>query len=180
MKKIMKKLAIMAAILCLSLAAASCGTGTTQSAPESASSSSPASGEKTPASYVEINGVRLSLGAAFTQEDEAALGEPDEVLEAPSCHFDGNDSLYYYPGFTLYTYMDNEEAILYSVELSDVSHSTPEGAAVGMTLDEVKALCGDGFEETETGLSYSVGEGMELNFRAQDNVVSIIEYYMEA
>ena len=75
--------------------------------------------------------------------------------------------------------MNEEKAILYSVELSDASLSTPEGIAVGMTLDEVKAQYGTDFEETETGISYTLDDGMDINFRAEDGTVSVIEYYTE-
>ena len=131
------------------------------------------------ASRVTVNGVELALGAEFTADMEKKLGETQEVVQAPSCHYDGTDNIYYYTGFTVYTYMEQEKSILYSVEITDAAISTPEGAKVGMTLDEVKAACGEGFEETVTGISYSLGEGMKLNFRAADNAVTLIEYYAE-
>ena len=174
----MKKWLIFLLTLCLCLSVASCGT-TGGNSSENSNNSSETTENKKPASHVQIKGITLSLGAEFTEEDRTALGEPDDVMEAPSCHYDGSDSIYYYPGFTLYTYMSEEKAILYSIELSDASLSTPEGIKVGMTLDEVKAQCGSDFKETETGISYALDEGIDLNFRAEAGIVTVIEYYTE-
>ncbi len=128
---------------------------------------------------IEINGVELALNAAFTTEMETALGEADQVIEAPSCHYEGLDSIYYYPGFTLYTYKQKEQSILYSVEVTDSAIATPEGAKTGMSREEVSALYGTEYEETPTGISYAIGEGMKLNFRLTDGAVALIEYYAE-
>ena len=131
------------------------------------------------ASQVTVGGATLALGAEFTAETQDKLGEPTDVVQAPSCHYDGSDSIYYYDGFTVYTYMDQEKSIIYSVELKGASLATPEGAKTGMKLDEVKALYGDGYEEVTSGISYALGDGMKLNFRTADNAVTLIEYYTE-
>ena len=130
-------------------------------------------------SCIFIGETELKLGAEFTEEARTALGEPESVEEAPSCHYDGTDNIYRYAGLTVFTYMQDEKSILYSVEVSDEAYPTPEGVKVGMTLDEAKALCGDGAEEINNGISYSLGGKMTLNFRATDGKIHTIEYYTE-
>ncbi|HJD24766.1 MAG TPA: hypothetical protein H9694_11630 [Firmicutes bacterium] len=130
-------------------------------------------------SAITVNGASLALGGEFTNDMQSALGEPENVVQAPSCHYDGTDNIYYYAGVTVYTYMQDDKSIVYSVEVSDAAYPTPEGVKVGMTLDEAKALCGDGAEEITNGVSYSLGNGMELNLRATDGKISTIEYYTE-
>ena len=131
------------------------------------------------ATEVNINGTQLALGAEFTAAIEETLGELVNEVQAPSCHYDGTDNIYYYDGFTVYTYMEGDKSIVYSVELESASISTPEGAKTGMSLEEVQRLYGEDFEETVTGISYTIGEGMKLNFRASDGAVTLIEYYAE-
>ena len=90
----MKKWIVFILTLCLALGVTACGSSDENSNGASQGGSHVASeSAKTdkPASYVQIKGVTLSLGAELTEEDRSALGEPDEVLEAPSCHYDGSD-----------------------------------------------------------------------------------------
>lgn len=159
----MKKGVLLLAVLLLATALSACG----------------GKKEKGIAAHIEINGVELALNAEFTAEKAEALGQTDQVIEAPSCHYDGSDSIYYYPGFTVYTYKQGEKSILYSVEATDGALSTPEGAKVGMTLEEIRGIYGEAGEETAAGISYAIGEGMRLNFRLADGTVSLIEYYAE-
>ena len=128
---------------------------------------------------IQVGGATLKLGGEFTSEIETALGDPDNVVQAPSCHYDGTDNIYYYSGVTVYTYMQDDKSIIYSIEVSDASYPTAEGVKVGMTLDEAKALCGDGAEELANGAAYTLGEGMKLNLRTADGKISVIEYYAE-
>lgn len=160
----MKKLAMVLTALALALGLSACGKS---------------EGDGKIASQVTVSGTALALGAEFTAETQEKLGEPTNVVQAPSCHYDGSDSIYYYEGFTVYTYKEQEKSIIYSVELKDASLTTPEGAKTGMKLDEVKALYGDGYEEVTSGISYALGEGMKLNFRTADDAVTLIEYYKE-
>ncbi len=160
----MKKLAMVLTALALALGLSACGKS---------------EGDGKIASQVTVSGTALALGAEFTAETQEKLGEPTNVVQAPSCHYDGSDSIYYYEGFTVYTYKEQEKSIIYSVELKDASLTTSEGAKTGMKLDEVKALYGDGYEEVTSGISYALGDGMKLNFRTADDAVTLIEYYKE-
>ena len=135
-----------------------------------------------PPSPIAIGGPSRLLGGGFTEEIKAALGEPASVEQAPSCHYDGTDNIYTYADFSVYTYMQGDKSVMYSIEVRSDAYPTPEGAKVGMTLDEVKAACGEGAEglDAGNGVYYSLGGGMQLKFfHTDDNRVQRIEYYVE-
>ncbi len=129
-----------------------------------------------PEGDVVLGGQGLFLGKAVTSETLEALGEPVETMEAPSCHFDGMDTIYYYDDFALYTYLDGEDNVLYLAELSTANVATTQGATVGMAKDDLLATMGNSYEEL--GLLYSYDFGtytLDFSFDDQD-CVSLIEY----
>ena len=132
------------------------------------------------ASYVMLGDAKVQLGGIFDDALAAALGEPLDVQEAVSCHYDGFDTIYYYDGFAIYTYLYQEDKIVYSIELDSSVNKTPEGVAVGMTRAEVEAIYGSEYSELANGISYPLQEaGAQLNIRMKDNSVFLIEYYVE-
>ncbi|MBQ7779454.1 MAG: hypothetical protein IJ404_03070 [Clostridia bacterium] len=104
-----------------------------------------------------------------------ALGEPLQYFEAASCAFDGLDKTYTYAGYVILTRPDGKKDYVNSIQLTDDSVQTPEGAYVGMTPDAVKGIYGKPTEETETLLSYTDGN-TTLNFILKDAKVISIEY----
>ena len=131
-------------------------------------------------SYVTIGDTKLSLGDVFDEETEKALGEPVNVEELPSCHYDGSDSIYTYESFTVYTYLLEEKKIVYSIELTTDALSTPDGVKVGMTREEVEGVYGTDYDDVPNGISYNLTEDDQLNFRFDDSDKVIgIEYYSE-
>lgn len=131
-------------------------------------------------SYVMLGGAKVQLGGVFDEALAAALGEPLDVQEAVSCHYDGFDTIYYYDGFAIYTYLFKEDKIIYSIELESTDSKTPEGAAVGMTRAEIEAIYGGEYSELANGISYPLQEaGAQLNIRIKDDRVFLIEYYVE-
>lgn len=132
------------------------------------------------AAYVTINDTKVALGGVYDDTVAAALGDPTDIQEAVSCHYDGYDTLYYYDGYTVYTYLLEEQKIMYSIEITDASIKTPEGAAVGMTQAQIEELYGTEYEELTNGISYALdNNGAKLNFRMKENTVFCIEYYTE-
>ena len=132
------------------------------------------------ASYVMINGTKVQLGGVFDDTLAAALGEPLDVQEAVSCHYDGFDTIYYYEGFAVYTYLLKNDKIIYSIELDGGEIKTAEGAAIGMTLAEIEAIYGSEHSELANGIAYALGiKGAQLNIRIKNDAVFLIEYYME-
>ncbi len=105
----------------------------------------------------------------------AVLGEPLKYFEAASCAFDGLDKTYTYAGYIILTRPDGKKDYVNSIQLTDDSVQTPEGAYIGMTADAVKGIYGNPAEETATLISYTDGN-TTLNFVLKDAKVISIEY----
>lgn len=105
----------------------------------------------------------------------AALGEPLKYFEAASCAFDGLDKTYTYAGYIILTRPDGKKDYINSIQLTDDSVQTPEGAYIGMTADAVKGIYGNPTEETATLISYTDGNAT-ISFVLKDAKVISIEY----
>ena len=126
--------------------------------------------------HFTVNGADLRPGSKLSSFS-AQLGEPVEMTEAPSCYAEGNDKVIVYDGYTLYTTPDGDEDTLSIIELNGASVSTPKGAHVGMTFDEIKALYGESFSSEGITRVYYLDSGDSLCFTVEtDNTVSLIEY----
>ncbi len=123
---------------------------------------------------VTINSQVLTMGMDVKDDTISAIGEPIETLTAPSCQFDGEDTLYKYDGLTLFVYKNGEENTLYIVEIVSDAYQTNEGAKVGMTADEVKEIYGEPSFESDMMLSYET-DGVSTDFTLEDGAVSMIE-----
>lgn len=105
----------------------------------------------------------------------AVLGEPLKYFEAASCAFDGLDKTYTYAGYIILTRPDGKKDYVNSIQITDDSVSTPEGAYIGLPADAVKDLYGAPKSETDTLITYSEGNTV-LNFVIKDAKVISIEY----
>lgn len=103
------------------------------------------------------------------------LGSYTSLSTAPSCAFDGEDTIYDYPGIQLSTYQDNGVEVLTGVYLLDSSVSTSEGIKIGSTKEEVLDSYGNEFTE-EYGVITYTKEKTELSFVISDEVVTSISY----
>lgn len=128
------------------------------------------------------SGIFTALGQKFylrmvvEEEMLAALGTPVDVMEAPSCHFDGSDTIYVYDSFSLYTYLNGEDNILYLIELTGEQAATALGARMGMTRAEIEALYGKGVEGGGAYLAYPLSDTTVLHIGFNGDVVIWIEY----
>ncbi len=126
-------------------------------------------------SGVIIAGQSLEIGSIITADMLTALGEPLETQQAPSCHFDGNDTIYLFGDFTLYLYKDGDKDVLYILELNSNVYQTALGGRVGMTREEIVELYGDDFTEQGTRISYAMeNEVVDFTIDESGNV-SLIE-----
>ena len=122
------------------------------------------------------SGQEFYLGMVVEEEMLDALGTPKDVMEAPSCHFDGNDTIYAYDGFSLYTYLNGEDNILYLIELTGEQATTALGARMGMTHEEIEALYGTGIEAEGAYLAYPLSDTTVLHIGFEGDAVIWIEY----
>ncbi|MDR2131764.1 MAG: hypothetical protein LBP30_00245 [Clostridiales Family XIII bacterium] len=107
----------------------------------------------------------------------AAIGEPNDVFEAPSCAFDGIDRIYYYPGFLVNTYPEQGEDKILSISFRDDSVQTEEGLYLGMNADEVTAVYENGaWNESGNALLFQNGD-LELRVLFEDGVATDVTMY---
>lgn len=119
-------------------------------------------------------GVELIPGAAF---DPAVLPEAASVYTVPSCAIEGTDNVYNYETFEVTAYNDGIGEVIYSIYIIDPNISTPEGLALGDSLDRVVELYGDGYVVSGTAYDYS-SEGTMLSIIIQGDTVASMEYRM--
>ena len=121
-----------------------------------------------------------SKGIIIAIDDQAEgilkqLGDPMEYFEAPSCAYQGLDKTYYYNGFEVTTYTDQEVDYIASVLLVDDTVTTDKGVYIGSSVDDVVEAYGGDFEETTGQYTYSKGDS-ELQFIFKDDLVVSIMY----
>lgn len=121
-----------------------------------------------------VNGVSLEIDAE-AQGVLEKLEEPVSVYESPSCAFGDLDKIYTFSGYEMDTYtMDGTEYIS-SVVLRDDTVETTEGAYIGNTAEQIRALYGNPDVEEDTILTYAK-DNMKLCFLMKDGTVVSIEY----
>lgn len=123
-----------------------------------------------------VGSTELKIGMSMNDSVISAIGTPNDTMQAPSCHFDGNDTIYVYDGYSLYTYQDGDKSVLYLIEINSSAASTSLGATVGMSYDEVRALYGTPSSESASLVEYEVASGVQINFSLSGGTVTMIEY----
>ena len=121
-----------------------------------------------------FKGVDLIPGQAF---NAAAMPEASSVFQVPSCAIEGTDNVYNYEAFEVTAYNDGTGEVIYSIYIIDPNITTPEGLALGDSLDRVVELYGDGYVVSGTAYDYS-SEGTMLSIIIQSDAVASIEYRM--
>lgn len=119
------------------------------------------------------NDVVVEIDADATSVVEQ-LGEPLSYFEAPSCAFEGIDKIYTYSSFEIETYPMEGKDFVSMVTFKDDSITTPEGVAIGDSVDKVKEVYGDCAEEG--GMLVYEKDGMKLCFIVKDGAVVSVEY----
>ena len=119
-------------------------------------------------------GVTLQPGDSF---DPGKLPEPLSVYEVPSCAIEGTDNVYTYETFELTAFDDGSGDVIYSVLLTDPNTTTPEGLALGDTVEKMESIYGMSYEKEGDGVTYP-GNGQLLCIITQGDTVVSIEYRM--
>lgn len=124
--------------------------------------------------------VRIDIGDDLKSTIEE-LGEYINMTETPSCAFEGSDFCYYYYGFQLNAHgNDVDNAVIYSIYISDDSVESVEGAYVGMSTDEIHSIYGD-YDALEGESTYIYYKGdTKLSIICSDGIVLAIVYSSNA
>ena len=126
---------------------------------------------------ITLGSAELSVGMVITEAVINSVGTPDDIMSAPSCFFDGEDTIYVYEDFSLYTYRDGDKDYLYIIELSTDKNATELGGKVGMDIADVEEIYGLGSTGTATSKVYKLGENSKLRFSFDDSgIITLIEY----
>jgi hypothetical protein len=125
---------------------------------------------------IVVNGVTLTPGMKYSNP---ALSGWLEFAELTSCAYKGNDKVYEYTGFSLFTYSDGNDDFILSIEFSD-STQTKKGLKIGSTKANVIKAYGEDFETKLLNMVYTDGqinltflvindkvEGISLNYKPQ-------------
>lgn len=122
----------------------------------------------------EYNGVTIPMNVDAAPILEQ-LGDSMDYFEAPSCAFQGLDKIFYYSGFELSTYPQEDKDMVSSVNLLDDTVTTKEGLYLGASLDEVLDAYGNDYTEENGFYTYTQGDS-KLTFVVENDVVSAITY----
>ena len=122
----------------------------------------------------ETKGTKVEINSEMSKIEDA-LGEPISYFESESCAIGDLDKVYTYSGFRIDTYQFDGIDYISDVIFTDDTISTPEGASIGDSVDNVKEIYGEPTSEDDQRLIYEKGE-MKLVFLIDGTTVSTIEY----
>lgn len=128
--------------------------------------------EKNDGYYYKIDDLLITTGEEATAALEL-LGEPVDSYKAPSCAFEGEDTVYQFKNIELYTFEKEGKPYISGIFLLDDSAQTAEGLKIGSTVDEMKTLYGTEYEETAGSYVYSLGKTELIIVSSNDKIISI-------
>ncbi|MCQ2354234.1 MAG: hypothetical protein MJ102_03920 [Clostridia bacterium] len=105
----------------------------------------------------------------------AALGQPQNYMESPSCAFTGLDKIYTYPHFMIYSYPMNNVDYVYMVTLTDDIVSTDEGVKIGTDISSAVTAYGNNYKE-EFGTYYFTKGKSQIWIKTENNLIKDITY----
>ena len=115
---------------------------------------------------------------------QAALGEPLDMMSAPSCAFKGDDKEFVYDGMSVYTNPLGEKDVWMEAYITGGDWTTPHGIGIGSTRDDILAAYGDGFySDSDEMMTYSVSGDPDdysspcIMFTLEDDIVTCIDIY---
>lgn len=127
--------------------------------------------------YFEVANVDFTTGDNAT-EALSALGDPLNIFKAPSCAFEGEDTVYKYDDFEIYTYEKDGQPHVSGIFILNDKVSTPEGLRIGSTVEELFNLYGEPIEDNVGAYTFLKGN-TELIVVTMDDVVSSITYILK-
>lgn len=129
---------------------------------------------------VKLGDVTVTVSEALTDEMKTALGEPIGTEEAPSCHYEGMDTVYVYDGFRIQTYRNGDTDAVAVITVESADHPTDKGVKVGDSTEAAKDAYGEAAEETAYYIVYDLTDNVTLTFELSDGKVATILYEEKA
>lgn len=122
----------------------------------------------------------VTIGEPLTDVQKNRLGPAASVQEAPSCHYDGMDTVTTYNGFIIQTYRQEDADIVCLVEIQDRMLATEKGIQIGNDLEAVKAAYGEPKEATDFYVVYDLTNDVTITFELYGTSVSAVLYELAA
>ena len=124
--------------------------------------------------YFHANGVDIVPG--IRAEDVLGyLGEHRSMQSSPSCAFEGEERIYHYSDFDVYTEWENGKEIIERVIITGDGVATERGIRLGDSLHDVVKLYGRDYEKKGENIEYE-GERCRLQFFFSEGKVTSIRY----
>ncbi len=121
-----------------------------------------------------INGVTIKLGDDFVANVDK-VGKLVEKVEGQACLDAGNDTNYYYDGFTVFTLAKDGKQVIYSVEVTLEGFKDLKGVEIGKTTEEeLVNLYGAPTVNEKLRRSYDAGN-YSLVFFVENGVVTEVD-----
>ena len=125
---------------------------------------------------IQIGGANLNIGGRLTDEIKSTLGEPISTSEAPSCLYEGMDTVYEYEGFFLQTSQMGDSEVVVIITIETANHTTNKGIKVGDPAEALNNAYGEPEEETKNYVVYRHDNNVTITYSLRDGKVSAIEY----
>ena len=106
------------------------------------------------------------------------LGAYNTLYRSPACGYEGEDKIYSYGGFDIYTVSDSGGEKIRKIVLKSDEYCTEKGLRVGDAREKVIAAYGEGREAREDVTEYKKGDCV-LQFSFRDGVVTAIRYFVD-
>ena len=126
-----------------------------------------------------INGTEIKLEDNI-EDVVATLGEPIDIIKAPSCKYAGlEDKTYIYDGFTINTYPNFDGSLDYvaGIEITIESFETSRKIKIGSSVEEMLAAYGENFATVGNTYRYIL-EDRILSFYAEGDVIREISFIL--
>lgn len=164
MKKMIKALCLIIALICVVSVFASCNAETTENKDSTGSVEY----------YINYKGTKIELDKK-ADAVLSALGEPKSTASLGDCGGFGLQTRYTYDNFVLYTVKNDSGETIDQISLSSDMVETPKGICVGDTSDDVIKAYGEPTVKNDTKIEYESG-ALILKFGLEAGEVKSINF----
>ena len=173
MKKFVKALSLIIALLCMAFAFAACNG--------EQSENNDNNGTKGAEYYITYKGTRIELGKK-ADSVLSALGEPKSEKELPDCGDFGKQTKYEYDNFMIYTLTNDNGETIDQIEFLNDMAETEKGICIGDASDDVISAYGNATQKSNTSIIYTKafdGYKLHLKFTVKDGEIDKINFIRE-
>ena len=124
---------------------------------------------------INLNGNEVQMGIDINTLIPS-IGEPDIFSSARSCIDDGEEKQYVYGGYTIYTYPNQNQDIIYLIEF-DENAVTDANIGIGSTKEDVEKAYGQEYSTMGDYILYNYGDLSCISFQYTDGVVTYLDMY---